>query len=705
LSVKSERRDGIVVLTLDYPPVNALGVEVLTDLAAAIEAGSRDDGVHAFVLTGANGAFSGGADIRRFGKPWPPTAPMLPEVIESIERSEKPFYAAIDGVALGGGCELALVCDARYASPRSRVGLPEVHLGLLPGAGGTQRLPRLVGAKAALDIIVSGMPVGAARAAELGIVDEIVAGNLLDHVCRVAQEAPAGTRRRVSARRSEAQPGVFSAMRAKLDPVERGGLAAHRCTDAVEASTWLPFEQGLHRERELFTELLHSDQSRARIHVFFAEREAVKIPDVPASTPVARIDRACVVGAGTMGGGIAMSLANGGIPADVVEAEPEALARGKATIERNYAASARKGRISQADVEARLGRIAYGTSLSAAAGGADLVIEAVFEELDVKLSVFAELDRACKPGAVLASNTSTLDIDAIAGATARPEDVIGTHFFSPANVMRLLEIVRGAKTSARSIATALALAKRIGKIGVVARTCDGFIGNRMLAHYAREAAYLVEEGALPQDVDRVIEAFGFPMGPFAMGDLAGLDVGWRIRKRRSAQGMTGPRVPEIADRVCERGRFGQKTGAGYYRYADGDRTPHPDPEVESLIFAESARLGIARRTIDDAEILERCMLPLVNEGANILLDGTAIRPGDIDVVWVYGYGFPAFRGGPMHYADMLGLMRVFESLRALEARLGPHWHPSPLIEELVASKRRFADLAADEAARLTMEVS
>ena len=692
MSVRTERRGDVLVIELDNPPVNAIAQGVRAGLLAAITEGEADDGVVAFVIAGRNGAFSGGADIREFGKP--PAQPGISEVIARMEASAKPFVAAIDGFAFGGGFEIALGCDARVGNARARVNLPEINLGLLPGAGGTQRLPRLVGARAALDIILGGPPVPPDRARELGILDDVVTGDPVDAACAAARDLARTGRRRASARAVTAEPGLFDEARAKAEPAERGGLAALRCIDAVEASATLPFADGLARERAFFLELRASAQSRGRIHAFFAEREAAKIPGLSAE-PAAEPASACVIGAGTMGGGIAMALANAGLSVHVVESEAAALERGRATIESNYAATVRKGRLTQADFDARMARLHFGTDLAAAARAADVVIEAVFEELDIKRGVFAELDRVCPPGTLLATNTSTLDIDAIAEATTRPQDVIGLHFFSPANVMRLLEIVRGTKTSDPAIATSLALAKRIKKVGVVARTCDGFIGNRMLAGYGREAAYLLEEGALPQDVDRVIRAFGFPMGPFAMSDLAGNDVGWRIRKRRLAEGrFSQVRDPEIGDRLCERGRFGQKTGAGFYRYAVGDRTPQPDPEVEALIAAESARLGIARRAISDDEILMRCMLPLVNEGANILRDGTAIRPGDIDIVWIYGYGYPAFRGGPMQWADELGLPAVLETLRGYETAFGAHWRPSPLIVELAETGKRFADLGA-----------
>jgi 3-hydroxyacyl-CoA dehydrogenase len=694
--VSSSIRDGVCVLEIDNPPVNALSAGVAVGFAREIAAGEADPAVRAFVICGKAGAFSGGADIREFGKPM--SSPNLRDTIATIEASSKRFYAAIDVIAFGGGLELALACDERHATRRARLGLPEVKLGLLPGGGGTQRLPRLIGVEPALAIVTSGEPVPAERALALGIVDSVVDGDVVEHVCAIARAATSRERTLLRNLVSSSTPETFARARAEALPIERGGLAVQRCIDAVEASTDRDFDAGLAREAELFTELMASEQSISKRWLFFAERETSKVPDVPSDTPTVPLKRVAVIGSGTMGGGIAMALANGGLQATIIDVGIEQLTRGREIIESNYAASAKKGRFSHAEVQERLGRLSYSTSLHGA-HDADLVIEAVFEELDIKREVFKELDRICKQGAILATNTSTLDIDAIASATSRPQDVIGLHFFSPANVMKLLEIVRGSQTSASAIATAFSLAKRIGKIGVLARTCDGFIGNRMLAGYTRESQYLIEEGATPESVDRAIRDFGFPMGPCAMGDMAGLDVGWRVRKRRAAEGKYALyRDSEIVSQLCELGRYGQKTGAGYYRYEKGDRTPHPDPAVAALIEAESARLGIARRNISGDEIVERCMFPLINEGANVLSDGTAIRASDIDVVWVYGYGWPAFRGGPMRYADSLGLAHVLARLRDLEARHGAQWTPSPLIVELAERGATFADFVAAPAA-------
>jgi 3-hydroxyacyl-CoA dehydrogenase len=676
---------GIAVITIDNPPVNALGAEVTGELFARLGEIERDPLTPAVVIIGANGTFSGGADIRGFGKP-PPPGPTLRDVIGAIEGSRKPFVAALEGNALGGGLELAMACDYRIARPATRVGQPEIKLGLLPGAGGTQRLPRLVGLGPALEMIVGGEPIGAQRAQTLGLIDAIVEGDVLEGAVAFAHEYAGEPRRRTSQMKLEGDPSIIEAARAKAEPKARGGLAAHNAIDAVAAALRLPFEEALRRERALFEELLASEQSKARIHVFFAEREASKLPGIPKSEFRART--ATVIGGGTMGVGITMTLANAGIAVTMVDLEPALLERARNTIEGNYGATLKKGRLSQSEMDARLGRIRYATELAAAAD-VDLVIEAVFEEMDVKKDVFRKLDGIARPGTMLATNTSTLDIDALAEVTSRPGEVVGTHFFSPANVMRLLEIVRGARTEPKVIADALALSKQLGKIGVVAGNCDGFIGNRMLLHYKREADFLLEEGAAPQQVDRVIKDFGFPMGPFAMFDLAGIDVSWRIRKRRLAEKPVTGRYSKLEDRLCELGRFGQKTGMGFYRYESGDRTPHPDPFVENLIRTLAREAGIVQRQIGDDEILKRCIYPLINEAANILADGTAARPGDVDVVWVYGYGFPAFRGGPLRYADSVGLRTIYDEMLAFEREHGAYWMPSPLLAELATSGGSF----------------
>ncbi|HEX6774846.1 MAG TPA: 3-hydroxyacyl-CoA dehydrogenase NAD-binding domain-containing protein, partial [Methylomirabilota bacterium] len=660
--VTFDKQGGVGVITVNNPPVNALSQGVRQGLMDAIAQGVADSAVTAMVIIGAGRTFIAGADIREFGKP--PLPPDLHSVLAAIEGSSKPVVAAIHGTALGGGLEVCLACHYRVAVGAGQVGLPEVKLGLLPGAGGTQRLPRVAGVEAALKMIVSGDPVRAPRAKELGIVDEVVGDDLRAGAVAFAERVVAEKRplRKISSMddklaAARANPALFDTFRKSIEREARGYLAPFKCIEAVQAAVTLPFAEGSKKERALFQECMASPQSKGQIHAFFAEREATKIPDVPPGTPAKKIERAVVIGAGTMGGGIAMNFANAGIPVTVVEMAQDALDRGLAVVRKNYAGTVEKGRLSQADMDKRMGLIT-GSLDRGVVRDADIVIEAVFEEMGVKKEVFAALDKIAKPGAVLASNTSTLDIDEIASATSRPESVIGTHFFSPANVMRLLELVRGAKTSKETIATSSELSRRIAKVWVLAGNCDGFIGNRMLAPYLREAEFLVEEGATPQQVDKVIYDFGFAMGPFAMQDLAGNDVGWRIRKGKAATRRKDLRYSHVGDRLCEQGRFGQKTGAGWYRYEAGSRTPRPDPEVEAVIAACAKEGGIERRQVGDEEVLKRCLWALVNEGARILEEGIALRASDIDVTYLYGYGFPRYRGGPMFYADQVGLKQV-----------------------------------------------
>jgi 3-hydroxyacyl-CoA dehydrogenase len=684
------RRGSVAVLTVDYPPVNALSHGVRRGLRDGVRQAAADHGVAAVVIVCAGRTFIAGADITEFGQP--PTEPGLHEVLDVIEESPKPVVAAIHGTALGGGLEVALACHWRVGARAARMGLPEVKLGLLPGAGGTQRLPRLVGVDKALAMIVSGDPIGAEEAARLGLLDEVVDGDLTAGAVAFAERVVAERRplRKVRDREdrvaaARGKPELFAEFRKSVARQTRGFRAPERCIQAVEAAVNLPFEAGLARERELFLELLGSPESRAQRYFFFAEREAAKIPDLPAETPVREVKQAAVIGAGTMGGGIAMNFANAGIPVTVVEVTREALDRGLSVVRKNYEATASRGRLTMDDVARRMGLITGTTDFDAVAGG-DIIIEAVFEEMAVKKEVFAKLDRVAKPDAVLATNTSTLDVNEIAAATRRPESVIGMHFFSPANVMRLLENVRGARSSKTTIATAMAVGRRIGKVPVLVGVCYGFVGNRMLHQRGEEAERLLLEGALPHEVDRVLYDFGFPMGPFAMSDLAGLDVGWRIRKGR------GEKAP-VADQLCERGRFGQKTGAGFYRYA-GDRTPRPDPEVEKIIVQASAARGVTRRPIADEEILQRLLYPMVNEGARILEEGIAIRASDIDVIWVYGYGWPVYRGGPMFWADSIGLAAVRDRMLELRRRTGrDSWTPAPRLDRLAAAGRGFLDKA------------
>jgi 3-hydroxyacyl-CoA dehydrogenase len=676
----------IAVLTVSNPPVNALSHGVRLGLHDRVRQAAADGGVDAIVLACAGRTFIAGADITEFGQP--PRPPSLHEVLDAIEASGKPVVAAIHGTALGGGLEVALACHWRVAVRTARLGLPEVKLGLLPGAGGTQRLPRVVGVEKALSMIVSGEPIGAEEALRAGLVDELIEGELVAGALAFAERVVVERRPlrrvrdlddRIAAARG--RPELFAEFRRSVARQTRGFRAPERCIQAVEAAVTLPFEAGLRRERELFVELLGSPESKAQRYFFFAEREAGKIPDVPADTPVHDVRRAAVIGAGTMGGGIAMCFANVGIPVTLVEVSREALERGLGVVRRNYEATAAKGRLTADDVARRMALLTPVTDFEAIAG-ADLVIEAVFEEMPVKKEVFARLDAVCRPDVVLATNTSTLDVNEIASATRRPESVIGMHFFSPANVMRLLEVVRGARTSKTTIGTAMAVGRRIGKVPVLVGVCYGFVGNRMLHQRGREAERLLLEGALPEQVDRVLYEFGFPMGPFAMGDLAGLDVGWRIRKGRGERAA-------IADRLCELGRFGQKTGAGYYRY-EGDRTPRPDPEVEKIIVDVSAELGITRRPIRDEEILERLLYPMVNEGAKILEEGIAIRASDIDVIWVYGYGWPVYRGGPMFWADSVGLAAIRDRMLEFRRRSGrDSWRPAALLERLATEGRGF----------------
>ena len=695
--VSYARQANIGVVTVDNPPVNALSQPVRQGLLDAVLQAQADEAVQALLLICAGRTFIAGADIREFGKP--PQAPPLATVLDALENSRVPVLAAIHGTALGGGLEVALACHYRCAGPEARLGLPEVKLGLLPGAGGTQRLPRLIGVEAALELILSGEPASAQQAAAWGLADELIEGDLragaLALAARIVSEGwPLKKLRDLQEKinAAAAQPEIFEQARQRVAARARGNKAPFRCIDAVQAVVELPFEQGLARERALFNEALGSDQSAALRHVFFAERAAGKIAGVDKQTPVPPVNQGAVLGAGTMGIGIAMNFAQAGIPVHLIDVEPDSVARAMDTIRRNYESTVSKGRMAAEEMARRLALITPTVEFEAVAG-ADLVIEAVFEEMALKKDIFGKLDGLCKPEAILASNTSTLDVDEIAQATHRPEMVLGMHFFSPANVMRLLEIVRGNQTAPEVLTGAMAVARRMGKVGVVVGVCDGFVGNRMLHQYTREAAFLLEEGALPQQVDRVISGFGLPMGPFAMGDLAGLDVGYRVRQHRKAQGtLHGRYAGHVADRLCEEGRYGQKTSAGYYRYEAGSRKPIPDESVEALILSTSKELGLERREIPDEEILARCLYAMINEAAKILEEGIAQRPGDVDIIWINGYGFPAHQGGPLHYADFIGLDTVLAALRKFQALHGELWRPAPLLEKLVAEGKIFSDL-------------
>ena len=677
----------VAVVTIDSPPVNALGQRVRAGLVEALDRARDDAAVDTVVLASAGRLFCAGADITEFGLP--PRSPSLREVIAALDVFPKPVVAAVHGAALGGGFELVLGCHFRIASSGAQLGLPEIKLGLLPGAGGTQRLPRIVGPVRAVEMIVAGKPVDAATAKALGIAEELAEGPLLARAIAFARNVVASrTSLRPVSQRDEwvaplrANPAAFDEAATRLLAKNRQLRAPAACVEAVRASFELPFAEGLVRERALFDELLQGEQSRALRYVFRAERKVASIPGMPADVTPAPIRKAAVIGAGTMGSGIAMCFANAGIPVVLLDSTQEALDRGFDAAARNYATSVKRGSLAAEAAETALSRItrslAYDDIVEA-----DVVVEAVFEEMAIKQDVMRRVDAVAKPGAILASNTSTLDVDAIAGATKRPQSVIGTHFFSPANVMRLLEAVRGAKTSWPTIATTLALAKTIGKVAVLSGNCDGFIGNRMLARRITEAQRLLQEGALPHEVDVALTGFGMAMGHFAVDDLAGLDVSMRIRRRRGT-------VEPIADALCELGRFGQKTGKGYYRYESGSRTPIRDPEVEQIIVETSAKLGIERRAIAAQEIIERMIFPLVNEGARILAEGIALRPEDIDVVWINGYGWPAWRGGPMYYADRVGLGIVRDRLAEYARRAGDSTlQPAPLLAERAVAGEGF----------------
>jgi 3-hydroxyacyl-CoA dehydrogenase len=683
----------VAVITLDNPPVNGLGHHLRTELVAAIDRANADPGVAAVVVVGAGKVFSGGADIKEFNTPMALAEPSLHTVIRAAEESPKPVVAALNGLAMGGGLELALGCHYRVAAAAAAVALPEVKLGLLPGAGGTQRLPRAVGLETALEMIVGGAQVPVEKLRGTALLDRILEGDVVAGAVAFAASI-AGVRPlpRLRDRRVEhPDPEAFLQFARKSVAAAAKGLPAPgKCVDALEAAVTLPFDEGKALERALFLELVQSPESKALRHAFFAERAASKIPDVPEDTPTRPVRAVAVVGAGTMGGGIAMSFASAGIPVTLLEVKPEALEKGMATIRKNYEASAKKGKLTAAQVQETMALIRP-TLEWADLAQADLAVEAVFEDLAVKEQVFRRLDEVMKPGAILASNTSTLDLNRIAGFTRRPGDVVGTHFFSPANVMKLLEIVRGAQTAKDVLATAMALSKRLRKTGVVSGVCDGFIGNRMLEQYLRQCLFLLEEGALPQEVDAALEAFGLAMGPFRMSDLAGNDVGWYIRKRRYVE-KPQVRYSRIADRICELGRFGQKTGAGWYRYEPGRRDALPDPVVEEVVVAYRKELGVVPRKISRDEIVERALFALVNEGARIVEEGIALRASDLDMVYLTGYGFPVRRGGPMHHADAVGLYNVVRAMRRFAAN--PHgdpafWEPAPLLARLAAEGKSF----------------
>ncbi len=684
--VDLEKQGEIAVLLINNPPVNALSVGVRKGMADGVKAAMEDDSVKAVVIACAGRTFIAGADITEFGKP--PQEPGLEVPFGLIENGQKPVIAAIHGTALGGGLETALVCHFRVAVSSARFGLPEVLLGLLPGAGGTQRLPLVVGVEKAIQMIATGTQISAQDALKEGLIDEIIDGDLVTGAVAFAKKVLAEKRplRKIRDRRekvdaAKGKPEVFAEARKAFAKSKRGFEAPQACIDAVEAAANMPIEEGLKKERELFAKLMMGSQSAAQRYAFFAEREVAKIPDVPADTPQIPINKVGIVGAGTMGGGIAMNCANVGIPVLIMEVNQQLLDKGLGICRKNYENTAAKGRITKEDVEKRMSLIT-GTLTLDDFKDVDLVIEAVYENMDLKKEIFAKLDKICKPGAVLASNTSALNINEIASATTRPESVIGLHFFSPANVMRLLEVVRGAKTAKNVIATSMAFGKRIQKIAVLVGVCQGFVGNRMLYERSRETNKLILESGSPQQIDKVIFDFGFPMGPFTMSDLAGLDIGWN---KAASKGAT------LRERLCEAGRLGQKTSAGFYDYQPGNRTPIPSPLVEKMIKDFAAEHNIPQRTISDEEILEKSLYPMINEGAKILEEGIAIRPSDIDVIWIYGYGWPIYRGGPMFYADLVGVKKIYDKMIEFQKKEGDVWKPSALLEKLAKEGKGFKD--------------
>ena len=688
--------DGVAVITLENPPVNGLGQSTRAGIVDGITKASADASVSAVVIIGAGKVFCGGADIKEFGSPKAGAEPNLHVVIETVENSTKPVVAAIHGVAMGGGLELALGCHYRVVVSGAQIALPEVNIGIVPGAGGTQRLPRVLGVEAALQMITTGASVPSeklAKAPGQKLFDQLVEGDLLSAAIAFAKGV-AGVRPLPSVRDlSVAAPvdaEAFNKARADLAKTRRHLDAPQRCVDCVEAATKLDLNAGIAFEREVFEKLVTSDQARALRHAFFGERAASKIPDVPADTPLRKIDKVAVIGAGTMGGGITMNFLNAGVPVTMLEMKQEALDRGVGTIRKNYEAQVAKGKLSQDKLDARMNLLSTTLSYDDI-GQADMVIEAVFEDMGVKSQVFAKLDSVMKPGAILASNTSTLDVDKIAEVTQRPGDVIGLHFFSPANVMRLLEVVRSKHTSKDVLATVMAVAKKIKKVAVVSGVCDGFIGNRMIEQYSRQAGFLLDEGCTPQQVDKAVEKWGMAMGPFRMGDLAGNDIGWAIRKRRY-QEKPNMRYSASADLLCELGRYGQKTSAGWYDYEAGKRDPIPSVVVEEMLVKHRAAKGITPRQISDEEIVGRLVLALVNEGAYILEEGIASKASDIDMVYLTGYGFPLFRGGPMLYADVLGLGQVVEQMAAFAKNPqddASFWKPAPVLAKLAAEGKTF----------------
>jgi 3-hydroxyacyl-CoA dehydrogenase len=684
----------VAVITLKNPPVNALGRGLRAAISDGLERAVDDESIRAVVIIGSGSAFCGGADVSEFGLPSMSASPNLADLFAQIEDSPKPVIAALNGLALGGGLELAMACHYRVASPGAPLGQPEVKLGLLPGAGGTQRLPRLVGVERALNMIVGGNPVNALELAKTELLDSIADGDLLPAALVfaervIAEKSPLKKARDIKINLPNAEAFLDFA-RGAVAPVAKNYPAPLKCIDAIEAAVLKPFNEGMKIEGSLFIELMNTSESKALRHAFFAMRAASKIPDVPAGIPLRPIKSVAVIGAGTMGGGIAMNFANAGLPVTVIETTQAALDKGLATVWKNYESTLKKGRLTQEEFDKRVKRIG-GTLAFEDIKDADLVIEAVFEDLEVKRQVFEKLDKVAKSGAILASNTSTLDLNKIAGFTQRPQDVIGLHFFSPANVSKLLEIVRGAKSAKDVVATSMAVSKQIKKVGVISGVCDGFIGNRMMNAYFRQMELLLDVGALPQQIDKAMENFGFAMGPFRVSDLAGNDILWYIRKRLYVE-YPDRVFSKTPDRICELGRFGQKTGAGWYDYKQGERAAIPSDLVNKIVLEESAKLGIKRRKVSDEEIVQRALYSLINEGARILEEGIALRASDIDVVYLTGYGFPDFRGGPLFYADTVGLPNIVRSMREFAKGYQPDaWEPAPLLKQLASEGKTFAD--------------
>ena len=697
MKVNYEKRGGVALITLDNPPVNAIGAAVRIGLKAALEAALADRLTRAIVLRGAGKHFSGGADIKEFAHPPAPGPPTLVALIELVENAPKPVVAALHGATTGGALELAIACSHRIAAEGAEMGLPEVTLGFVPGAGGTQRLPRLIGVAPALDMILSGRRIRADEALRLGLVDEVAPlSALLERAASLAERVAAiGPRRTRDLPVTLPASEVFECAATDLAKTARGREAPQAALKCVQNSIVLPFDEALRHERETFLRLVRAPESKALRHLFFAERAAQKTVDLKKGTTMRAVRSVGVVGFGTMGSGIAMAFANAGIPVVAIDETRDAVDRGLAKIRSTYEAARVKGRLSEAECAERIDLV-RGAATYEALAAADLVIEAVFEEMDLKHAVFVKLDAVCGDWAILATNTSSLDVNAIAEATRDPSRVLGLHFFSPANIMKLVEVVRPVAVSANVLASALDVVRRIGKIGVVVGVCDGFVGNRMLYAYKGQADFLLEEGALPHQIDRALRDFGMAMGPFQTGDLAGLDISWRIRKRQAATRPKHLRYSPVSDRLCEMGRFGQKTGAGWYRYEKGSRTPIPDPEVDALVCAVSDELGFKRREIKDAEIVERCFSAMVNEGAVILEEGLAARSGDIDVIWVYGYGFPRHRGGPMHWGEEFGLERILDTVERLHAEQGELVRPSALLRQLAHDRQSFADLVESQ---------